>query len=301
MNQNDAHARLLLPYDPPLPETLGGRLPSVPQLWERARLFFSRVISHIGSTSSLSRRWRLSRKEKKDILGWLEPAEKVARSCLLVRALNFLMMTPEGCRLIRETPKIAMPEPAKTGSTTPRVTHIPHGGWHTHAPYARALAERRKLEEQKAAERAARDRHDPANWGGSFRVVGWSMPEGEGRPPPKKKLPQWAMLLTASLDPDPVCAYRTRHEPKKKPDEKDAPALILARRIQALARVVDNPEPAVKRLARFIARLPREALELLKDIACIARSYWTQGDLDARLAAAHVRQASAAYCYIQPG
>jgi hypothetical protein len=85
MNQNEQHARLLPPYDPPLPAAIGGQLPAIPQLWERARLFFSRVIDHIGSTASLSKRWRLTRAEKKEVLGWLEPVEKLARSCLLVR------------------------------------------------------------------------------------------------------------------------------------------------------------------------------------------------------------------------
>ena len=107
------HQRLLLPYDPPLPATVGGRLPSIPQLWERAKLLFTRVIDHIGSTPDFSKRWRLTRAEKTTLLGWLEPVEKLARSCLLVRALNFLMMTPEGRRLMRETPKMAMPSPPK--------------------------------------------------------------------------------------------------------------------------------------------------------------------------------------------
>jgi hypothetical protein len=299
--KSSEYQRLLLPYDQPLPAAIGGKLPPIPQLWERAKLFFSRVINHIGSTSGFSRRWRLRRPDKSEILGWLEPAEKLARACILTRAFNFLLMTPEGRRLVRETPKMAMPEPAKPASTLPRITRIPI--WHTHAPYARVLAERKKLEDQRAAERAARDRYDPANWGGGFRVVAWSFPEGEGRPPPKKKMPQWASLLCLSLDPDPVGAFNPRSPPRSgEPPEKDRPALILARRIEVLSRVIANPGPAVMRLARFIARLPREAIEPLGEQHTFARRYWRQGhERDIPDATAHVRRVVAVYCFIEPG
>jgi hypothetical protein len=283
------------PYDPPLPAAIGGRLPSIPQLWERARHLFCRVMLHVGSTADFSRRWRLSRTSKKEVLGWLEPVEKLARSCLLVRVLGFLLMTPQGLKLLRETPKMAMPAPKKPDSTPPRITRIPI--WHTVAPMARAMAERQKLEEQKAAERAARDRHDPENWGGGFRVIGWSLPDDHKRAPPGKKMPQWAALLRDSLDPDPIGAYHTRHPPREVVRETDPPALILARRIETLARVLENPAPAVMRLARYIAKLPREALQTLKDTASSRRSHWRHGADDSVSAAAHVRRAASVFCF----
>jgi hypothetical protein len=289
------HERLLLPYDPPLPPPAGGKLPSIPQLWERAKVMFGRVIAHIGSTATFSQRMRLTRTEKKEVLGWLEPVEKLARSCLLVRAFNFLMMTPQGRKLLRETPKMAMPEPPKPpGQQNTRSTKIPLGGWHTHAPYARVLAERRKLEEQRAAERAARDRYDPQNWGGGFRVIGWNFPEDETRAP-QKKMPQWAQLLRMSLDNTPLTPAIARPLPKT--EEKERPALILARRIEALARVIEKPERAIHRLARFIARLPKEALEGLREQYTYARPHWLQGrGLDIPQGAAHARCATTAFC-----
>ena len=296
MNQNEQHARLLLPYDPSLPAPVGGQLPSIPQLWERAKVMLARVIGHIGSTASFSKRWRLSCKEKKEVLGWLEPVEKLARSCLLVRAFSFLMMTPQGLKLLRETPKMAMPSPPQPPGQASgnRSTKIPLGGWHTHAPYARVLAERRRLEEQRAAERAAHDRYDPANWGGGLRVVSWCFPEDETRTP-QKKLPQWAQLLRMSLDDTPLTPAIARSLPKT--EEKHRPALILARRIEALARVIENPGPAIHRLARFIARLPKEALDLLKEQYAYARPHWLHGrGLDIPNSAAHVRRAATVYC-----
>src|SRR5262245_2728219 len=96
------HQLLLLPYDPPIAPPAGGKLPSIPQLWDRAKVMFARVIDHIGSTARFSQRFRLTRTDKKQVLGWLEPVEKLARSCLIVRAFSFLMMTPQGMKLLRE-------------------------------------------------------------------------------------------------------------------------------------------------------------------------------------------------------
>jgi hypothetical protein len=291
------HQRLLLPYDPPLPAAVGGALPSIPQLWERAKVMFGRVISHIGSTADLSKRWRLTRTQKKEVLGWLEPVEKLARSCLLVRAFSFLLMTPEGRRLMRETPKMAMPEPAKPPARgNPFSTKIPMPGWHTIAQNQRAFAEQRKIEQQRAAEQVARDRHDPENWGGGFRVVGWRMPEPEDgqRAVPcgfqKQRLP-WVEMV----EPNPWLAHGSVE--KKPQREKDEPALVLARRIEALGRVINNPAPAVMRLARFIAKLPKEALEGLREQYAFARPHWFQGRaFDIPHAAAHARRAATIFC-----
>ncbi len=289
------HQRLLLPYDPPLPAALGGRLPAIPQLWERAKIMFARVIGHIGSTSGLSRRWRLSRAEKKEVLGWLEPVEKLARSCLLVRALGFLMMTPEGRRLMRETPKMAMPAAPHERPAPVSKTIIPMPGWHTIAQNRRALAEPRKLERQDETERAARDRHDPDNWSCAFRVFGWQFPEPEnGRAVPaqfQKSRRPWV----ETIEPNPWLALG-RVDRKAPAGEKPSSALILARRIEALGRVIDNPEPTLRRLARFLARLPREALDLLQETASGIRSCWLHGADDARSAAAHVRRAATVMC-----
>jgi hypothetical protein len=38
-------------------------------------------------------------------------------------------------------------------------------------------------------------------------------------------------------------------------------ALAFARRIEALSRVIGNPEPAIRRLIRFFARLPHGLID----------------------------------------
>jgi hypothetical protein len=296
MNQSPLYVGSHLPCDPPLPAAIGGALPSIPQLWERAKVMFARVITHIGSTADFSKRWRLTRIQKKEVLGWLEPVEKLARSCLLVRAFNFLMMTPQGQKLLRETPKIEMPKPPAPQPAPTHKTTIPMPGWHTIAQNQRALAEQQKIEQQRAAEQAAVDRHDPGNWGGGFRVVGWRMPEPEDgqRAVPcgfqKQRLP-WVEMV----EPNPWLAHGSVE--KKPPREKDEPALVLARRIEALGRVINNPAPVAMRLARFIAKLPKEALEDLREQYTFARPHWFQGRaFDIPHAAAHARRAATIFC-----
>jgi hypothetical protein len=296
------HQRLLLPYDPPPPPAIGGQLPSIPLLWERTKLFFARVIGHIGSTSALSKRWRLSRDEKQLVLGWLEPVEKLARSCLLVRAFNFLMMTPEGRRLMRETPKMAMPSPPNPPGqkSNPYSTKVLMPGWHTIAQNWRAAMEQKKLDEQREAERAARDRYDPANWGGGFRVLGWTFPEDESRSLPAASRKRSRVGIDF-FEPNPWAAIDSPLSKPERESEKDRPALILARRIEALSQVIDNPDRAVMRLARFIARLPREALETLKDLNAFVRRHWLHCGRDPGLAADHVRRAASVYCALDTG
>jgi hypothetical protein len=68
------------------------------------------------------------------------------------------------------------------------------------------------------------------------------------------------------------------------------------RRIEALARVIDNPVRALTRLAPYIAKLPREALEPLRDLNAFRRCHWLHGRGDYLAAAARVRRGAAVLC-----
>jgi hypothetical protein len=241
---------------------------------------------------------RLARKERRELLGWLEPVETLARSCLIVRAFAFLLMTPQGRKLLQDAPRIEMPTPPHqlAAQNARRGLKIPMPGWHTIASNWRALVEQRKLEEQREAERAARDKHDPETWGGAFRIVGWSFPEPEQTRPVPAQFQKLRRVGIDVFEPDPrpvAASPLTRPRPEPEPER---PAFRLARRIAQLGRVIDNPEPAIRRLARFLASLPLEALEPLKEQTASAGAHWRQGcGLDVRHAAAHVRRAAAVF------
>jgi hypothetical protein len=292
MTQSQDHTRLLLPYDPPLAAAIGGALPSIPSLWDRAKVFFERVIKEIGSAADFSKRWKVSRKERREVLGWLEPVESLVRSCLIVKAIAFLLMTPEGRKLMRDTPKMPMPEWPKPKTSDNHIVTIPHPGWSTIAAHRNALAERERLEAERAARKAATDRHDPANWACVFRSVGWKFPEDDAeRPPPKKLSPVWISVL----DPDPLWPVTDPARKPSGPATKDRPALKLARRIEAVARVLADPGKATWKLARFLARIPSEALDGFKDAYARTRSWWKHGFTENRQAKAHIRRAATVF------
>ena len=71
--RNDPDARMFLPYERPRPP--GEPLPAIPTLWEKAAQMFARVVAHIGSTSSLAKRWRVSRGDRAEFANWLAPAQ----------------------------------------------------------------------------------------------------------------------------------------------------------------------------------------------------------------------------------
>lgn len=300
MTREKEFERLLLPWDPPLPHSIGGQLPPMPALWERAKVMFEQVISHIGSAARCSRRGRVTRPEKRDLIGWLYPVEKLVRGCLVVKALNFLLMTVEGRRLMCDTPRIAMPQkhrPPGAKKTDPYVETIPHPGWSTIAQHRLALARQVEREDARAMERAGLDPHDPAGWSCPFRIVGWKFPEEPSVwTPPKTPSPVRISLIEPIGDA--LCNSLGRSSLHDRHERGTAPlALRLARRVEALSRAIADPERSARTLARFLARLPREALQGLAETSGICKAGWKHGFEDNRLAAAHIRRAATVLLY----
>jgi len=280
--RNDPDARMFLPYEPPRPP--GSPLPAIPALWEKAAQMFARVIEHIGSTSSFAKRWRISRRDRAELVNWLAPVERLVRACIVTNAITFLLETVKGRKLLRETPKMASPEPPKPpGKKSRHSIQIPHPGWHTIAQHVQPAP---KLE---APPLAPEDPFDPASWGANFRVLGWKFHANDERKPPKKK----RRLFILSLDPEPehYPSSRRKHEPLRK-DQQDPPALILARRIESLRRIIANPGPAISRTARFIARYSSDLFNDLSD-AIVVSPRWFHGYQAIRDAREHVASATA--------
>jgi hypothetical protein len=297
MTDSKDHLRMLLPYDPPLPATDGGKLPALSSLWDRAKTFFARVIDHIGSTSDFAKRRAISRNEKRELLNWLKPVETIVRASLVTRAITFLLMTIEGRRLLRETPKMAPPE-REPEKPAVKSTRIPHPGYHTIWQSPRILAERQKLEQQRAAE-AAQTRANPDNWRGTFRIIKWNLGAPEPPPPPPPENPWWV----TNIDPE-ASALRPRPVAKQKRalQKTDQPALVLARRIESLSHILSDPRPAISRLARLLARLPRDAITEEWAAAVHVDQHWNHGQQDVRAVRDHLRAAVGVYCrLLEPG
>lgn len=86
-----------------------------------------------------------------------------------------------------------------------------------------------------------------------------------------------------------VLAWQTLHEeddntPLSPPPKPSGPCARapggpvstrhLARRIDTLARVLNDPEPAIARLAKFIAALPRDLLDTPVTLAATSQGWW---------------------------
>ena len=127
-------------------------------------------------------------------------------------------------------------------------------GWHTIAALQPRIDPRIEQPEPEPT-----DKTDPASWACRFRVLGWQMPEPDDDPPPPTP-PRRSWIST--LDNDTTYPLVRNPDPWKKPKPEpdlsyDPSAQTLARRIEALARVIANPLPAIRRLAKFLAGLPR--------------------------------------------
>jgi hypothetical protein len=218
------------------------RKSTIPHLWGRVRAHFAAAFARYAPTS-LVRRARFTRPQRDAFDFAVVPLEKMVRALLVSGAVAWLLMTPAGHRLRLRTPR-RTPQPPAPSRTS---TRIPHPGWNTLARPPRAPA----------PQRPRLDREVPATWTCPFRVLRSTFGDDAPRqPPPRPRRAVWAQSL-ACTERDPFNARRAppRHSPP--PPE---PCSALARRIETLRRVLANPQPAIRRLARKLAALPKHTL-----------------------------------------
>lgn len=273
---------MLLPYNPP-PPAEGARLPSPPALWRRARDLLAALTAHIGQLTVFARR-TLSLDGKREVLGWLEPLEKQVRASLILRALNFLLMTPAGRRLMRETPRSPPPRKPQPPTATGVLT-IPSPGWSTIAQHRAAQA----AEQAEQATAAGMRDGDPDEASSAFRVIRWRFPTDADTPqPPPRPASRTSLIALFDANPFPRLIIPSRETPP------EPEARFLARRIAAVGRIIASPARPAARLARLFARLPREALQGLTETYLHTRPWWRHGVAEAYAAFAHVRRAACA-------
>lgn len=229
---------------------------SIPELWTRAKAMFGVLMREVTSAAALARKRKLGRRERTDILCRLVPVEKLVRCLLVTEALIYLMMTPEGRRLLKTAPKIPLPSPPPpvgVKKSSHKVT-IPMPGWQTIAALQPRIDPRIIAGETPAPV----DQTSPENLSRPFRVLGWNHPQPDDPPPKENPRRNWITTLDDSnfpLPPKQLCKQPPPAEPNHDPSAHE-----IARRIAALERVLANREPAIRRLARYIAGLPRDVL-----------------------------------------
>lgn len=300
----------------PLPPPPADR--NAPALWVRAREMFAALMEHAFSLARLATRPRLSRPQRHDILKRLIPVEKLTRFLLTVDAITFLLMTPEGARLRRTIRPAARAAREEAAPQNPCL--MPAPGWHTiaatHPRIDPRIAEREAREAALSSamvgahDDALSDGHglgaaNPSSWQCRFHATPnfnpyTDEPESDSDlPPAPQRRARIELLGDDSYFPRlPAPAPLPPSPSAPAPDSPLGPHAALARRIEALARVIANPEVAMRRLARRLAAMPLDDLWPC-DSYTLADRWWLPARLDLFRAAELFCRALIVFCRAQ--
>lgn len=180
---------------------------------------FARARAAIGEPQAIAARTALTRETKRDIAGWLARLESIVRKLLLALAAGLVQ---EQRASARRGPQLVFVQPHRAATLT----------------------------QTKAAHESARqrdfDRAQPETWSARFALA----PPRDPRAVPESQAPRirplWGPALPAPAAPKPRAAKNASE-----------PALRFALRLEALRRVLADPIPHAKRLARIFSRLSR--------------------------------------------
>ncbi|HEV7690528.1 MAG TPA: hypothetical protein VGO52_06895 [Hyphomonadaceae bacterium] len=264
-----------------------GAAPNLPNLWQAAGQMHERILTRIATPTSLSHTARMPYNERHGLLAWIEPVEHLVRYFLIASAITFLLMTVKGRKLLRDTPKMPVPQPPGFGRAAlqhreERIV-MPHPGWHTIANAPRpppAKAEPAAPEPEQPSMSL-----DPKTWACPFNVIRWRFQQDDTHKP---RPAAFDMLLESMRDPH--IPLRTSHDKRtlqsaqeRSAQQKSSPrhsgnpcAVNLARRLEAVGRVLENPQRHIMRVARYIARLPAGLLDQDFELPP-SRRFWQQG------------------------
>jgi hypothetical protein len=194
-------------------------------IWTRARAMFARAAAAIGAPAAIALLTSLPPDLRRQIIAWLAPLEHVVRKLLLAEAAE--LHRAEGMRAARG-PRLVMVQASQKWSARP----LPR--YSSNVP-------------EKSAPAGARSNLDlahPETWAARFS---FALPR-DPHLVPNAHAPRIRALWGS--DPAPESASERKRYAIR---EEDAP-FRLARRFEALRRVLENPRPYAERLARALAR-----------------------------------------------
>lgn len=262
---------------------------SVPGLWETARWFMRWLLAICGGPSEIAAVNVLARRERRDILHWLRPVEALVRRLLVA----------EAARLAADLPADRPGQGESDAPPLPRRRTAVHAR-HAPAPdpeHPEQWAVRFSLSARDGARPAARRRASrarvrppaPGRCDNEFETLRRMLERMWKKPPPPpggdSAPPPWAAEAMPATPRETANLFR---------------ALPLARRIEAVRRVLDDREPDVTRLARLLARRRSADIERIRR-ACrppperspYARNRYGENSL--RHASAHALEALAPF------
>ncbi|MGQ0532965.1 MAG: hypothetical protein ACT4OF_09800 [Caulobacteraceae bacterium] len=202
--------------------------------WERTRASFARAVAAIGAPAVIAAITALTPALRRDIVGWIASLEHIVRKLLFVEAAEL---------------KRAQPPPRWA---TSQVTHIPLRGMAQHysPPPAHTCADKCAPEGARSNAPRAPDPSRPETWSARFSLA---IPR-DPRRVPDSCAPRIINLWGPPPPPPP---------PPRAPRRRGDPVLRLARRLEALRRVLENPLPYARQLAALLPRLKRGFTEVV--------------------------------------
>lgn len=209
-------------------------------LWRRARDMLSRAFATLGGPGSIAAIAKLTGPLRRRIVGWLCPLEHVVRKLLLAEAAAFHRL--ECAAAVR-------------AAAGPRLIQIPLRGvaLHADAQPANAVSPPRAPAVGDVAGRSSPDLSHPESWSARFS---FALPR-DPLAVTDARAPRIRALWGPASQPTPIQAAPRAH----------ASGLGLARRFEALRRVLENPLPHARRLARLLLRLTRRFPEAIRRYA----------------------------------
>jgi hypothetical protein len=223
-------------------------------LWQRARAALARAFAALGGSAAIALINALTPALRRRIVAWLCPLENVVRKLLLAEAGEITRNEREQRERGPRAISIALRGIALHG--TPRKGS---------AALLRRTAS--KAEGAAGAARSSLDLSNPETWPARFSLA----PPRDPRAVPEASAPRirslWGPL---PLPPPPP--------PPRRAASAESAAFRLARRFEALRRVLEDPLPHARRLARLLQRLERRFPEV---IARYALAPARVGDFDA--------------------
>jgi hypothetical protein len=207
--------------------------PNTEPLWARARAMFARAVAAIGAPAAIALLTSLPADLRRQIIAWLCPLEHVVRKLLLAEAAEI-----QGAQRPSAGPRLVRVQASQKWSARPLPRYSSNGP-------------------EKSAPGGARSNLDmscPETWRAQFS---FALPR-DPLAVPNSRAPQIRALWGNDAGIGPT--------PERKPrliTEEDAP-FRLARRFEALRRVLENPRPHAERLARLMARAVRRFPEIVR-------------------------------------
>jgi hypothetical protein len=222
-----------------MPRMTDTAAPNTEPLWTRARAMYARAIAAVGNPAAIAVMQMLERVVRRQIIAWLCPLECIVRRLLLAEAAELRRAertrTEHGPRIVR------VPLRGKA-------QHWQGGSASLQARIPPAVAEKCEPE----GSRSHLDKSRPEKWRARFS---FALPRNPHFVPNARAPRIRALWGPYTPSPEPPRALRVI-----KPE--DAP-FRLARRFEALRRVLDDPRPYAERLVRLLVREARRVPRLV--------------------------------------